>query len=95
MAEQATSTRSEPASGGDPAAAELRAELARSREEVLRLRDLLIGKDAELGVLRGRVAEMEAGTGRLLNAAALVRARVPSFVWTVAAKLRKQRGPQG
>jgi hypothetical protein len=34
-------------------------ELEAAREEVLRLRDLLIGKDAELGQAKGRVAELE------------------------------------
>jgi hypothetical protein len=95
MAEQATSTRqtvSEPA--GDELSA-LREELARSREEVLRLRDLLIGKDAELGTLRGRVAELEAGTARFLNLAAHLRAKVPSFVWKARAGLRSRRGSQG
>src|ERR1700744_3971887 len=43
------------------------AELARLREENLRLRDLLIAKDAELGSLKGQVAALEAGTARLLN----------------------------
>jgi hypothetical protein len=70
----------------------LREELARSREEVLRLRDLLIGKDAELGALRGRVAEMEAGTARLLNLATRLRSLIPSFVWSAGAGLRKRRG---
>jgi hypothetical protein len=87
MAEQATTTRP----GQETDAAELREELARSREEVLRLRDLLIGKDAELGVLRGRVAEMEAGTARLLGIVARVRALVPGFLWSAQAALRRRR----
>lgn len=36
-------------------------EVSRQREEILRLRDLLIAKDAELGAARGRLAEIEAG----------------------------------
>ena len=91
MAEQATSTRSGPPAGAGPDATELREELARSREEVLRLRDLLIGKDAELGVLRGRVAEMEAGTAQLLGIVARVRALVPGFVLSARASLRDRR----
>jgi hypothetical protein len=95
MAEQATSTpRTLREPGGDELAV-LREELASSREEVLRLRDLLIGKDAELGSLRGRVAELEAGTARLLNIAAHLRAKVPSFVWKARAGLRGRRGSQG
>jgi hypothetical protein len=34
-------------------------ELEAAREEILRLRDLLIGRDAELGQAEGRVAELE------------------------------------
>ncbi|HXS47035.1 MAG TPA: hypothetical protein VN756_06195 [Solirubrobacterales bacterium] len=92
MAEQATSTRSDPAARGGSETPELREELARSKEEVLRLRDLLIGKDAEMGALRGRVAELEAGTARLLNLSARLRSRIPSFVWSARASLRKRRG---
>jgi hypothetical protein len=92
MAEQATSTRSDPAAGGSPEVAELHAELARSREEVLRLRDLLIGRDAELGTVRGRLAELEAGSARLLNLVARVRSRVPGFVLSAGASLRRRRG---
>jgi hypothetical protein len=87
MPEQATSTQ-RTAGGRDD-------ELAALREEVLRLRDLLIGKDAELGTLRGRVAELEAGTARLLNIGARLRAKVPSFVWKARAGLRGRRDPQG
>lgn len=89
----AQATSKEPDSNEDISL--LREELARSREEVLRLRDLLIGKDAELGTLRGRVAELEAGTARLLNIAARLRAKVPSLVWKARASLRSRRGSQG
>lgn len=95
MAEQATPTRQTHSERGDGELAELKAELAHAREEVLRLRDLLIGKDAELGSLRGRVAELEAGTARLLNLRAHLRARLPSFVLSALARLRGRRGPQG
>jgi hypothetical protein len=91
MAEQATSARSGPAARGGSENAELREELASSKEEVLRLRDLLIGKDAELGALRGRLAELEAGAGRLVKVAARVRSLLPSFVWSAVAALRRRR----
>lgn len=74
---------------------ELREELARSREEVLRLRDLLIGKDAELGSLRGRVTELEDGSARILTAAARVRARFPAPIRSAAGRLRKLRRTRG
>jgi hypothetical protein len=34
-------------------------EIERQKEEIMRLRDLLIGKDAELGRVKGRLAELE------------------------------------
>jgi hypothetical protein len=50
----------------DPA--QLEEELAREKEEVIRLRDLLIARDAELGAARGRVLELEARSRYLLGA---------------------------
>jgi hypothetical protein len=64
-------------------------ELARLREENLRLRDLLIGKDAEMGMLRGQVAELQAGHARLLNIFAAVRSLFPSFVWKALGSARR------
>lgn len=51
---------------------QLEAELAREREEVLRLRDLLIARDAELGAAKGRLAMIEQGSKRLADAAARI-----------------------
>lgn len=87
MAEQATSTRPDSTAGGDSEVAELRAELARSREEVLRLRDLLIGKEAELGSLRGRLAEIEGGAAPLLTIAARLRMLTPGFFKAIVKRL--------
>lgn len=91
MAEQATSTRPDSTVGVDSELAELRAELAQAREEVLRLRDLLIGKEAELGALRGRVAEIEGGAAPLLMIAARLRAQLPGPVRSALARLRGRR----
>ena len=77
MAEQATSRRSDPPAQGDSELERLRGELAASREEVLRLRDLLISKDAELGSFKGQVAQLEAGTARLLHLVSRIRALLP------------------
>lgn len=66
---------------------ELQAELAQAREEVLRLRDLLIAKEAELGSLRGRVAEMEGGAAPLVMVALRLRALVPGFVRSALMRL--------
>ncbi len=75
MAEQVTSEKLAPA-GADREITELREELARAQQEVLRLRDLLIGKDAEVGTMSGRVAELEEGSARLVVAAARLRGRL-------------------
>jgi predicted nuclease with TOPRIM domain len=95
MAEQATSAEQALSRNGSQEVSELREELDRSREEVLRLRDLLIGRDAELGALRGRLAEVEAGSARLLNAVAVLRSRVPRFALTARASLRRRWGSRG
>lgn len=87
MAEQATSTRPDSTSGGGSEVAELQAELAQAREEVLRLRDLLIGKEAELGTLRGRLAEIEGGAAPLLVIAARLRMLTPGFLKVLAKRL--------
>jgi hypothetical protein len=57
----------------------LRAELVSQREEILRLRDLLIGMDAELGVARGRVVELEDRSERIENVKTRVETKVPVF----------------
>jgi septal ring factor EnvC (AmiA/AmiB activator) len=56
----------------DPTAEELERRLQSSEEEVLRLRDLLIRRDSELGAAKGRLAMMEERSKRLANAAARV-----------------------
>ena len=77
----------------EPAAeAELETKLTRQEEEVLRLRDLLIARDAELGAARGKVKELEVRSSQLLGAAARVRALLPGFVVRIAKGLRRARG---
>jgi hypothetical protein len=51
---------------------DLRAELARRDEEILRLRDVLITRDQELGELKGRIAMIEQATRRLGDAVAKI-----------------------
>jgi hypothetical protein len=51
---------------------DLEAELARRDEEILRLRDLLIARDAELGAALGRLAMIEQGSKRIADAAARI-----------------------
>ncbi len=63
-------------------------ELDASREEVLRLRDLLIGRDAELGVARGQVAALEDQTQRIANVAGRVQSKL-AFITKPLALLRR------
>lgn len=73
MSEQATSANS--------GQQELQDELDRRQEEILRLRDLLIGKNAELGAAKGQLAQMEdprmqlAGVKQMISAQLLGRLR--------------------
>jgi hypothetical protein len=91
MREQVTSAPP----GHDAELAELREELGRSREEVLRLRDLLIGRDAELGLVRGRLAELEEHAGRLAAIAARFQSRLPALPRIAVARLRRLKGRRG
>jgi SAM-dependent methyltransferase len=74
---------------------ELVVELQRSNKEVLRLRDLLIGKDAELGAAKGKVAEMEDRSKRLENAKTRIESQVPVFGKLIGTVLRLLRGRRG
>jgi SAM-dependent methyltransferase len=67
---------------------ELLAELDRRQAEILRLRDLLIGKEAELGAAKGRVAELEDRSVRLVGFKQKLDARIPGFRAITAALLR-------
>jgi SAM-dependent methyltransferase len=68
---------------------ELLAKLDERDEEILRLRDLLIGMDAELGTARGRLTELEDRSQRLANAKLRVEEQIPVFgklagrLWTL------------
>lgn len=73
---------------------ELLEELARQREEILRLRDLLIGKDAELGAVKGKLAELEEHSLRLTTAARRLQAIVPGL-GRAAHALRGRIGRKG
>jgi len=86
MSEQATSKGSPPAAGGSDS--ELRAELARQKEEVLRLRDLLVTKDAELGAAKGRLAELDDRSQRIAGAAGRIESRVPGVGKLIGTALR-------
>jgi hypothetical protein len=51
---------------------DLRSQMAQRDEEILRLRDLLITRDAELGHAKGRLTSIETGSQSLGEAAARV-----------------------
>lgn len=85
MAEQATSAEL----GARAELAELRQEIAVQKEEILRLRDLLIAKDAELGAAKGRLAELTEHSARFVVAARAIQARVPGLLRKAARLLRR------
>jgi SAM-dependent methyltransferase len=66
-------------------------ELDRSKEEVLRLRDLLIGRDAELGTIRGQLAVLEDQTQRIANVAGWMQSKIPGLLRPAALVLRLLR----
>lgn len=63
------------------------AEQITPEEEVLRLRDLLIAKEAELGALRGRVAELEGGAAPLAMVGLRLRSLLPSRIRSLLMRL--------
>jgi hypothetical protein len=71
---------------------ELLAELDRRDEEILRLRDLLIGMEHELGIAKGRVLELEARTKPLASAKQRLESQVPIFGKLARGLLRLFRG---
>lgn len=62
-------------------------EVARLREENLRLRDQLIARDAEAGLLRGQVAELEMGAARAMHLLERMKGIVPAIVWKILSRV--------
>ncbi|HEX5982677.1 MAG TPA: hypothetical protein VFY69_00575 [Solirubrobacterales bacterium] len=71
---------------------QLRNSLREKDEEILRLRDLLVGKDVELGVAKGRLAEHEDRAKRLANAKKRVETKVPVLGRLIGPILKLLRG---
>lgn len=93
--ERLTGEGGEPAeTDGGPAHKVVDPDVAELKEEVLRLRDQLIGKNAELGTALGRVAELEAGShseaAQKLDA--MLRSRSWRVIWALGWPVRKLRG---
>lgn len=80
------------AGGGVENRPELLAELDQKNEEILKLRDLLIGKEHELGTARGRAAELEARTMRLNNAKHKLETQIPLLGKLMRATMNLLRG---
>lgn len=70
----------------DSAETDLQAEIATRDEEILRLRDLLIARDAELGAVKGRLKIIEDHSERLSRLTA--RIPIPGARWMIDALLR-------
>jgi hypothetical protein len=66
--------------------ADLEAEIATRDEEILRLRDLLIARDAELGSVKGRLQIIEDHSERMSRLVA--RIPIPGLQWIASAVLR-------
>jgi hypothetical protein len=62
------------------------AEIAKRDEEILRLRDLLITRDAELGQARGQLKIIEDHSERMARLVA--RIPIPGLAWIASAVLR-------
>jgi hypothetical protein len=76
----------------------LRRELDRRGAEILRLRDLLLVKDAELGAVRGQLAELENISRGLMMAAGRIQHRAPRLfriALGIARRLRRLMGRGG
>ena len=86
MVEQATSKGPRPPE--DEGDSELRAEIARQQEEILRLRDFLVTKDAELGAAKGSLAALDDRSQRLAGAAGRIESRVPGLGKLIGTALR-------
>jgi SMC interacting uncharacterized protein involved in chromosome segregation len=74
---------------------ELQRELDRRGEEILRLRDLLIAKDAELGDALGRQRELEDLSRSLTSIAARIQRRIPGAMRLARAGLRRLQRRSG
>jgi len=80
------------AGGGIGSRPDLLSELDSREEEILRLRDLLIGKDAELGAAKGQLAAVEDRATRITNAKQRIAGKVPGLGPLLDAVLRLVRG---
>jgi hypothetical protein len=98
MADRTTAAEalaSEPRAGEIEERENLQRELDRRGAEILRLRDLLLVRDGELGAALGRLAQFESLSQGLMVAVARVQRRVPWAMRLAGAILRRLRGRSG
>ncbi len=67
-------------------------ELDQRDEEILRLRDLLVGKEAELGAAKGQLAMIEDRAKRITGAKLRIETQIPVFGKLLGTFLRLLRG---
>jgi hypothetical protein len=72
--------------------AHLEKQIEDQREEILRLRDLLIGRDAELGAIRGTVTAQEEQTRALAALSQRTVGRIPGLTTVMIMLMRLLRG---
>jgi hypothetical protein len=72
---------------------DLEAEIIRRDEEILRLRDLLIARDQELGQVRGQLKVIEDHSARMARLAAKIP--LPGAAWIVDALLKLMSARRG
>ncbi|MBS1890746.1 MAG: hypothetical protein JST59_05600 [Actinobacteria bacterium] len=70
----------------EPSAPSRAEEIARRDEEILRLRDLLITRDRELGQVRGQLKVIEDHSARMARIAAKIP--LPGAAWIIDALLK-------
>ena len=68
-------------------------EIARRDEEILRLRDLLIARDQELGQVRGQLKVIEDHSERMARLAAKIP--LPGVAWVIDALLKLMSARRG
>ena len=76
----------------DPAAEGVARELEAANQEVLRLRALLVAKDAELGEAKGELAELAGHSARITVLLHRVNLRLPSLVARRVSQRLRGRG---
>jgi len=90
MPERLTSANLTSGGGESDDRSELVDEIASQKEEILRLRDLLIAKDAELGTAKGKLAELTEHSARLAIVARRLQALASGLPRRLAALLRRR-----